>query len=116
MEIGAALEHEMLEQVGGAGGAGDLVARAHAVRDHHGEHGRGVVLEQQHVEVVGGEFVFGDAAGDLDGGETRRGFGRAAGEETRQRKGDRGQTGGGGREKREEAFHGLDWRRGALTA
>ena len=38
-----ALEHQVLEQVGGAGGARDLVARADTVGDHEGQHRHGVV-------------------------------------------------------------------------
>jgi hypothetical protein len=66
-----ALEHEVLEQVGGAGGAGDLVAGADAVGDHEGHDRGGAVRHEEDLEAVGVEAVFIDAAEGLDVGEAR---------------------------------------------
>ena len=77
VEFRAALEHQVFEQVGGAGDAEAFVARAHAIGDHEREHRRGVILQQQHAEAVARELVFGDPAERADGLETggRRGLG-----------------------------------------
>ena len=88
VEIFAALEHQVFEQMGGAGGAGDLVARADAIRHHEGEHGGRVVLQQQHAEVVRREPVLRNATDGFHKGESLDGSGgRASGAKPRQRGG-----------------------------
>ena len=73
-----AFEHQVLEEVGSAGGAGDLVAGADAVGDHKGDNGCGVLGQEQNGEPVGSESVFGDGADGFDEGEAV-GFDRCGG-------------------------------------
>ena len=82
--FGAALEHQMLQQMRRAGGAGDFVAGADMIRHHEGGHRRRLHREQQHLQSVGIQFVFRDAANgadiseaiDLGGGVIADGEGR----------------------------------------
>ncbi len=47
-------------------GAGDLVARAHAVGDHERQDRRGVIFKQQHSQIICWHAVFRNAANVLD--------------------------------------------------
>jgi hypothetical protein len=49
----AALEHHVFEEVGEAGAALDLVARADVVEQGHVERRRRVVLDHEHAQAVG---------------------------------------------------------------
>jgi len=105
VEVLGALEHEVLEEVGGAGGAGDLVARADAVGDHEGDNGRGVFGEDEHLEAVGVEGVFGDASEGFDGGEA---FGGLGGRSVGREEGAGGENAEDGGQGTEET-HGKGW-------
>ena len=67
--VPAALEHQMFEQVGGAGGAGDLVARADMIGDHEGEHRCRMIGQKQNLEAVGVEAKLVDGLERPDEGE-----------------------------------------------
>ena len=72
----AALEHQMFEQVGGARGPGDLVARAHVISDLETSNRCGMVGFDQDLQAVGVEPIFVDAANRLherESGHARRG-------------------------------------------
>ena len=99
-EFFRALEHEMFEEVGGAGGASDFVFRTHAVGDHERQRGARVLGHEQHGEAVALERVFGDAADGADEGEAvdLGGGGSFGGAE-------RGAEGEGGEGEGEETFH-----------
>ena len=83
---GRALEQQVLKQVGHAGFAVVLVARADQVGEVHRDRGLGGVGEQQHAQAVA-EAVFGDAfdGGDFDHALGRRGFARGRGRGQRER-------------------------------
>ncbi len=70
----AAVEHQVLEEVGEAGLAGLLVLRADVVPDVEGDDGRLVVLvDDQGQAVVEDEFLVGDVDLGRLGGQERRG-------------------------------------------
>ena len=76
-DVRGALEHHVLEEVGEAGAAGLLVARADVVPEVHGDDGRGAVGAQQDPEAVV-EDVLADRVRGGRGGHARH---RAAGRE-----------------------------------
>ena len=61
----------MLEQMGRAGRARDLVSRADAVGDHKGQRRAGVVLHQQHLQAITIEPVLGNVADSFHMREAR---------------------------------------------
>ena len=63
-DVRRALEHHVLEQVGEAGLARDLVLGADVVPDVHGHDGREVVLDDDQAQAVGQALV-----GELDDGD-----------------------------------------------
>src|SRR6185295_7115545 len=56
-DVGAALEHDVLEQVGEAGLALDLVLAAHAVPDVDRHHGREVILGDDQAQAIGQALI-----------------------------------------------------------
>ena len=70
VEVFAALEHHVLEDVRGAGGARDFVARPDAIGHLKRDDRRGVVGLEQHLEPVGIQTVLVDTAERLDVGES----------------------------------------------
>jgi hypothetical protein len=82
-----AVEHQVLEQVGEAGLAGDLVLRADVVPDRDGDDRRLVILMDVDAQAVGQREAL---VGDVDLADERG--------ERRGRGGGRGRSGGGGRD------------------
>ena len=50
VEVLAALEHQVFEQMGAAGAAGDLIARAHPVGHHESQRWAGMLGQQHHLQ------------------------------------------------------------------